>query len=894
MIILRITPKPYLQNNRNWILAIHKTPDKIIIFLKLVITSLMFITLFVNVLKANTIYENSNTKDSVTFKYDEFDAMILLEANRNFNLDVIYTSNKLLFVNIEELFNTLGITCNQNQNDNSLVGFINLENNTYIIDFDTKQIKIKGKEFTDTNSLLKISGSHYIESSLLAKAFEIHLDFNFRSLTISLKSDFELPITKDIRTEKLRSNISKLKNEGIADTTIKRFYHLFNYGMIDWSVSSFQSTYGMPGNQFGIGIGTEFMYGETDIFINYFDSQNFDFRQIRYLWHWVDNDKYLIKQADAGIISHPTIAFLNSILIGTAIRNSPSTVRNAKGYYTINEYTQPNWTVELYINNVLVDFTKADARGLFIFKVPNIYGYSIIKLVFYGTSGEVRTEERTRNVPYTVIPEKEFEYSLIAGILQNKELARFGKLEFNYGATDFLTISAGSEYLSSIPNQKFIPYTKATFQPLSNLTISGEYDYGVKYHSLINYYLWKEALLEFDYTKYNEGQKATFYNANEERRIKLSVPMNFENISIFTRLDYNQLVYKDYIFNQANILISTYYKQISTHSTSQIYWVNKNQTYFTTLFLLSYRFANGYNFTPSIQYNITENKPISYKIQAEKSIIDGYISLTFERNITFKANLFSLNLKYNFPFTRTSAFLTQENKNYSSTENIEGSIALSSGNNYINLSNNTSVSKGGILLYPFLDKNFNGIYDDDEYLVKINTLKILSGKVIYSEYDSIVRITDLNSFTNYKIEFSDNNLDNIAWRFKHNTYQVMIDPNQFKRIDIPVVIVGEANGMVLMNRDNNLKGIGRITVHFYKKNNSNIIATTLSEGDGYVYYMGLEPGEYIARLDTEQLSKLDFNVEPKEINFTIKTNEEGDIYDGINFILSKKITLKKK
>jgi hypothetical protein len=31
----------------------------------------------------------------------------------------------------------------------------------------------------------------------------------------------------------------------------------------------------------------------------------------------------------------------------------------------------------------------------------------------------------------------------------------------------------------------------------------------------------------------------------------------------------------------------------------------------------------------------------------------------------------------------------------------------------------------------------------------------------------IIRISDLNSFVNYNVQFSDADLENISWRFKH-------------------------------------------------------------------------------------------------------------------------------
>lgn len=234
----------------------------------------------------------------------------------------------------------------------------------------------------------------------------------------------------------------------------------------------------------------------------------------------------------------------------------------------------------------------------------------------------------------------------------------------------------------------------------------------------------------------------------------------------------------------------------------------------------------------------------------------------------------------------TNISASHSNGNVYTSESAQGSLAFGGGNKYIHASNNSSVSKGGILLFPFLDLNNNGIFDKGEHLVKLTKVRVSGGKAIFSKKDSIVRIPDLNAFTSYNVEFGDNDLENIAWRFKKKVYQVLIDPNQFKRIDIPIVAVGEVSGMAYMNTDNSLQGIGRILVKFYNKNSTKVIAETLSESDGYIDYMGLEPGEYVARIDSGQLTKLKMVVSPELIPIKISQSFDGDIIGGLDFTLS--------
>ena len=841
--------------------------------------------------------------DVPVFAYDEVPVRVLIDGYKMFYIEAIYGNNKLLFVNIEDLFNTLNIQCNTGKNGTIVSGFIEKESQTYSINFDTHQIKVGNKTINTRNGLAKELGSLYMESSLFAEAFGITLSFNYRALTLMLKSNFELPILKQLRIEKQRTNVAKIRGEVSADTIIKRDYHFFKPGTMDYSLGSYQTWNGPTDHRVSLGIGTELLYGEADVAVNYYSQYKFDKRNYNYLWRWVDNDKSMIKQAQLGKISNQSIAFLKAPIVGAVVRNTPTTIRKASGYYLINDHTEPNWSIELYINNVLVDYTKSDASGLYQFKVPIVYGYTTLKLKFYGPLGEERTDERTLNVPYTVMPTGEFEYGLSGGILEDTLSSRFGRAEFNYGVSRILTIGGGAEYLSSIPNSPWIPFVSATFQPFSKMTINGEYDHGVKARGVLDYYIRKDIFLEIDYAKYVEGQQVTLSNAPEERKLKLSLPLKCKQLYGFARLDYTQLVYQTFKYNYSNIIISSYYKQFSANAATVVNWNDKLSPNIISDLALSYRMKRGLTIRPSAQYDFSGGNLNTWKMTIEKYASRGYFAISYEKNVLYNDYFINFNIKYDLPFARTNMSASRNRTTTMTSESVQGSLAFGGGNGYVYGSNNSSTSKGGLLLYPFLDQNYNGKFDKGERMIKISNVGIMGGRAIFNPKDSIVRIPDLNAFTNYLVEFQDNDLPNISWRFKKKVYQVLIDPNQFKRINVPVVAMGEVSGMAFINKDNGLKGLRRIAIKIYKKRPreqteggkfsemeavfaTTPVAQTLSESDGYIYYLGLEPGEYIARVDPGQLNNLRMTSSPGQIEFKISPSFEGDIVGGLDFVLT--------
>jgi hypothetical protein len=818
--------------------------------------------------------------------FDDVPVEFVVNGFLKFETDIIITESNKVYINIEDLFRNLGIKCVAENEGDKLNGFIENENKIYTIDFNARHITIGNRTVKSVNGFVRESHAIYVESTVITEAFGLNIIFNYRSLSMKIEINFELPLIKKMRLEQIRKNVSNLQNKSIlADTIVPRDYHFFKFGMIDWSLNSTQTTNQTIKNSVRFGVGAELLYGEINVSAYYDDQYKFDKQQLYYSWRFVDNDKKYIKQAQVGKIHTQSIAFINSSLIGAAINNSPTALRKASGSYTITDYTEPNWMVELYINDVLVDYTSADAAGLFVFKVPIVYGYTTLKLKFHGPLGEERMEERTMNTPYTFMPAKVVEYSVSGGVLQDGAWSSFGQMVFNYGINQFITVGGGVEYLSSITNNPYIPFATLALQPFSKMVLNVEYAYGVRMTGLLNYSFGKGAFLEIDYAKYQEGQLATIFNADEELKARLSVPYKINKVSGYGKLNFQQSVYGAFISNRFDAVFSGYYKNYSANISILNSWVATKSAYSTGILSLSYRMKNGLVFRPSTEYNINKSEFLSYKAEIEKRVSKAYFSVSYERNVAYKTDNVFVNFRYDLPFARAGVSASYNNNKFSFTENAEGSVAFGA-NKIVKLGNNSALGKGGILFYPFLDLNQNGNFDKGEQKVMLSNVRVSGGRAIISPKDSIVRVSDLNAFVDYTVEFSNSDLENIAWRFKHKTYQILVDPNQYKRVYVPIVSVGEVSGMVYFNNEDAVKGLGRITIQIIDEQGITV-AETLSESDGYFNYLGLKPGIYTVQIDPDQLDKLTYQSTPPVQNLVIKASVDGDIADGIDFVLTK-------
>jgi len=159
-------------------------------------------------------------------------------------------------------------------------------------------------------------------------------------------------------------------------------------------------------------------------------------------------------------------------------------------------------------------------------------------------------------------------------------------------------------------------------------------------------------------------------------------------------------------------------------------------------------------------------------------------------------------------------------------------------------------------MFSFLDLNGNGHREKNEPKAKglqvhINGGRIDGGRIEYIEKDTTVRVYDLEPYASYLVSLVGTSFDNISWQLPYKNISVVIDPNLYKRIEVPpnlykrievpVAVVGEAAGMVYLKGSYGQKGQGRIIVNFYRSD-STLVKSTMSEEDGYFSYLGLLPG----------------------------------------------------
>ena len=839
--------------------------------------------------------------------FEELSVNVNVKGIGNAEIPALYLEEEL-YLSVTDVFNFLKIKNTYNENLDSISGFLIDENAGFLISKERNMIIYQNQKIElNKNDLIRYDGKLYLRRTYYGSVFGLQCNFNFRNLSVILDTDVDLPVIKEMRQELMRANLNKLKGDQIADTTIRRHFPIAHFGMADWLINNTHNLDGENDLRVNLALGAILFGGEASLSLNYFSNSDFLEKQQYYLWRHVNNDRKALRQVLLGKVQPQFTSSVYSPAVGAMITNTATTFNQSFGSYTISNTTNPGWVVELYVNNVLVNYVKADASGFYSFQVPLVYGSSVVKLRFYGPYGEERATEEYINIPFNFMPAGHFEYNVSGGfiedgfhtynitsnygdsvvntIVEGQKNSIFSKAKVNYGLNPYITVGGGVEYLSSVSSGSTMPFINTSIRLTPMLLLTADYTDKVVSRGVLTYSLPSNVQFELNYSKYDKNQKAIRLDYLEQLKALVSFPLRSKKFSAYSRISFNQVVLKSSDFITTEWLLSGSVKKVNYNLSSYALFLDEGKPYLYSNLSLGLHISRSVVVTPQMQYEYTQNKIVSYKCNIEKNIKGfGMINAYYEENIPGDIRFIGVGCRMDLDFAQVGLLAIGSSVSTSFNENANGSLIYDHNQKRVYANSRTSVGKGGITIAPFLDLNNNGLKDDAEPKANGIKLNINGGRIEYSESDTIIQIFDLEPYTSYYLKVQPGSFDNIAWSVKNKTIKVVVDPNNLKVVNIPVTVSSEISGSVYVYEGSAKRGLGKITIQIFDPN-SKLVSKILSETDGYFSVMGLAPGIYRVQLDATQMKKLKLKAQPDFLNVELKTTTEGDVVDGLEFIL---------
>jgi hypothetical protein len=822
-------------------------------------------------------------------KYTESEILIELNVPRLGNLEVpsiIYGQD--VYLPVKQVFDFLKIKCLTSENLDSVYGYFIHPSAEYLIDNAESAIYYQGQEYLlENDEIIQTETGIFLKIRYFGEVFGLDCIFNFRSLSVVLTTKLDVPAIREKQLDLMRKNIRDLTGNKKADSTINRKFKVLQIGMVDYTLNASQVLGVKSQAIFNVNVGGMLLGGDVTGRLGINAKNQLDYSQGGFRWRYVNNEGGLIKQVTVGQLTSRTINSLDAGIHGVQVTNASTYFKRSFGTYTLTDKTEPGWTVELYVNNVLVNYTKADASGIFVFEVPMVYGNSIIKLRFFGPFGEEKTIEQVNNIPFNFVQVHQLEYTLAAGLVNDSTGAFFSKSMFNYGLNKFITVGGGMEFLSTLANGPSMPYMNASVRVSKNILVSTEITHNVRSKYSLNYNSKGNVSVDVNYTTYNQNQKFNKFNSGEERQVLVTMPIKFGAKHISSRLTLNQFVNGQNTSTQAQLMFSGNVLGINGNLSTIANMYNSRMGTVLTQLSSHFRLPWRIRGTSQLQYDLKNNGVSMVTMALDRSFGNKYqVSVRYQNNPQQRVQTFGLNFSTRLNFANASLGVSHANGFTNSTQSLSGSLIYNSNSQTVKATPGSNVGRAGLTVYPFLDLNHNGKRDAGEPKVKGMKLRMEGGVIQRNEKDTSVFVTGLEAYRRYFLEIESRGFENVAWMLRSKSYDIEVAPNYMTVLEVPVLVMGEVSGNVSVTSYGNTKGLARILVNIYDKQN-NLAGKTLAETDGYFTFLGLPPGEYTARIDGEQLNKLSLVCLTDEINFTIHQKIDGDVVEGLEFDIRK-------
>ncbi len=206
-------------------------------------------------------------------EYDEIS--VLLEVKGVGALDIpAVIKDEEIYLPVTDLFDFLHIRNIPSPGLDSISGFfINPDAKFYISRTNNRIIYQEKLYQLQPGDLVLTESNLYLRSSWFGKIFGLNCIFYFRSLSVVVTTDLELPLIKEMKQEEMRRNLTRLKGEIVAEKTIGRTYPKFRFGMADWSAIGSEEINGKSETRLNLALGAMVAGGETNVSL-YYNSQD--------------------------------------------------------------------------------------------------------------------------------------------------------------------------------------------------------------------------------------------------------------------------------------------------------------------------------------------------------------------------------------------------------------------------------------------------------------------------------------------------------------------------------------------------------------------------------------------------------------------------------------------
>ncbi len=792
-----------------------------------------------------------------------------------------------VYLPVMEIFRLLDINVGSDLDHTRIEGFLYNKDRKYELRPRENKAFVDKSEYPLASADFRFTGTElYLKIDQFKRLFQLEMNFDYTQLRVLLPLNREFPAYQRLARKQLREKLRKTEEALKNLKAIPRKREMFSGGVLDWTLST--NPVGNTGHYADLTMGSMLLGGDLSVSGTGNSETGIQTDQINYRWHYAFDENKYITQAELGNVNPG--GMLSRSLDGALFTNRPQLQRTYFQTINLSGKLGPGWEVELYADGKLIDFAQPNASGEYAFSVPIDYGSSDLQLKYYGPSGEIRTEDRHVRVPYTLIPQRQVEYSIAGGKdkLGNAN-SMYSQAAAYYGVSNRITIGGGADVpISSRIGETPLFAGEATVQVAGNMIANASV--APKHKALfgLNYTSSSSISADVNFSTYSPNKFKNLVGQKFNLTASLSAPIRFGGRYLGLRYAISRDAYELFSATSMNYgftaSVSRFYvNYIGRYKTTQ--YPTRTVSSLGSQILVSTDLIRFLRPQIRVDYDHTLNTISRLGAYFTRRFLKtGQLSLAYETSPQYKTSGITLNVSF---FTSAAFFATRST--YSEhevtvTQLQRGSVRYDRSAGTVRFDRRNGTGYGSAVVRPFMDLNNDGVLDANEEIIKglkarisgVGGRPIGRGDLFY--YDG------LRPYDTYTIQVDATTLDNPMLRPSYENFKVSVNPNVVTTVDVPVVMAADIAGTIDRQTAAGNVGVGGMILHVLNLSND-VITDITTFSSGQYYYLGLLPGKYRAYVDATQMAQSGYESEPASREFEVKSSASGSSVEGISFVL---------
>lgn len=858
------------------------------------------------------------------FAQQEPDGEVLLNFNYpavgNVYINGVFFGD-VAYLPLGEVLSLLYISTERTDSGKGLKGIYPTKNDTWSVDPVTNQLIIKGKpEPLQADKYYIGDLDLFLHPDYFKQIFGITFTINTYALSVSMKSDFTLPIEERQKRETIRRQLQQRNSAGSTDAPLiyDRERTALSLGVLDYNINYTASDVGRNlGMSFNAGL--EFLGGDLQGSYNSnFNNGNLLSSLSGVRWRYVlpggmtPEKNVGLASISAGQVS--TTSFNNAAnLVGVSLTNNPVIPRFELDVFVIDGTTVPDSEVELLIGGQLVDFTRADEVGFYRFNAPVNFGTVRLSIRIYTPQGEVIIQDRQIQVPFSFLPKGFVGYNFQAGLPQftfdSLGTSLVTHADIAYGITNALTVRAGADQGEIFGEKNIYPVFGLSARLFQQYLLNIDALPDRYYRANASVFYSDNTSINAQFTEYNPNSALNFRGQTRDGNVNVFYPFKLlgkfsgfrvtgERIWFDSGLGVNNYQF-DFNTQISRVILRLNYRggarrlanDLENQTQNQFGLLTSSLTYTLPRTPSIPVYVRGLFLRGQFRYSTLLEEPESVSFLLSQTLFkNGRFTLGYDRELIRDLSQFQVGFLYDFNSLRTSTQYAKRTTGYALQQGFSGSLAYDPAGNSLIPSNRDQITRSGVTVRMFVDENENGFYDEGEEVVPAKAVRLDRSANILIGSDGILRISQLQSYWKYRLDVDIAALPNPNLAPKLKSFSFVAEPNRFRQIDIPLYQTGIIDGFVLFEKNGEQQGQGGLRLELIRNGETEPVEIIRTFSDGSFYSYGLLPGKYKLKVDSNQLEFMQVNSNPAELEFEIKALADGDYLEGITLVLRPKPT----